>query len=332
MPRIVYSRHYNIGLAGLQRLHPFDTRKYGRAYRMLRQHFGRRLKPITLRPPGPAAREDLLRVHTPAYLDRLRDPRTIAAAVELSVLQRLPAFLLDRFLLRPMRWATHGTILGVEQALRHGLAINLGGGFHHAKPSAGEGFCIYADAAVAVQHARSAGWIDEPSRIAYIDLDAHQGNGVCHCFRDDSRVFVFDMYNADIYPYGDRVARERIDCDLPLSMRCGDTEYIDLLRDRLPGFLDSIAHSHPIALAIYNAGTDIVVGDPLGQLNVTPAGVLQRDAFVVNTLRERGIPTLMLPSGGYTSQSYRLIAESVIAQLTPRLVDGRRGGENGNED
>src|SRR5690606_776538 len=113
--------------------------------------------PITLRPRGPVGREDLLRVHTPAYLDRLRDSRTIAGAVELSVLQRLPAFLLDRFLLRPMRWATQGTIVGVEQALQHGLAINLGGGFQHAKPSASEGFCIYADAAVAVQHARSTG-------------------------------------------------------------------------------------------------------------------------------------------------------------------------------
>jgi histone deacetylase 11 len=327
MPRIIYSRHFNIGTAGLQRLHPFDTRKYGRAYRMLRQHFGRRMKAITLRPSGPVGREDLLRGHTPAYLDRLRDSGTIAAAVELSVLQRVPAFLLDRLLLRPMRWATQGTILGVQQALQHGLAINLGGGFHHAKPSSGEGFCIYADAAIAVQHARSAGWIDEHSRIAYIDLDAHQGNGVCHCFRNDTSIFVFDMYNAQVYPYGDRVARERIDCDLPLNTNCGDAEYLDLLRDRLPGFLDSVGRTHPVALAIYNAGTDIVAGDPLGQLNVTPAGVLQRDAFVVNTLRERGIPTLMLPSGGYTSQSYRLIADSVMALLTPRLVDGRGAGD-----
>lgn len=327
MPRIIYSRSYNIGLAGLQRLHPFDTRKYGRAYRMLRQHFGRRLKPITLQPPGPVGREDLLRVHTPAFLDQLRDSRTIAAAVELSVLQRLPAFLLDRFLLRPMRWATQGTILGVQQALQHGLAVNLGGGFHHAKPSAGEGFCIYADASVAVQAARSAGWIDEASRIAYIDLDAHQGNGVCHCFRDEASVFMFDMYNVDIYPYGDRAARERIDCDVPLNTGCGDGEYMDLLRDRLPGFLDSIGRAQPVALAIYNAGTDIVAGDPLGQLNVTPAAVLQRDIFVINTLRDRGIPTLMLPSGGYTSQSYRLITESVIALLTPRMGDGQ-GGED----
>jgi histone deacetylase 11 len=175
MARLIYTPRYNIGPAGLQRLHPFDTRKYARAYRLMRERMGRPLTKITLRPGRQVGRDDLLRVHTTGYLDRLRDPGCVANAVELPVLERLPTFLLDRFLLRPMRWATQGTILGVEQALQHGLAINLGGGFHHAKPSTGEGFCIYADAAVAVQHARSAGWLGEHSRVAHLDLDAHQG-------------------------------------------------------------------------------------------------------------------------------------------------------------
>jgi histone deacetylase 11 len=102
---------------------------------------------------------------------------------------------------------------------------------------------------------------------------------------------------------------------VPLSPCTNDTEYLGLLRDRLPGFLDSIAQSQPLHLAIYNAGTDVVKGDPLGQLNVTPTGVLQRDTVVINTLRERNIPTLMLTSGGYTAQSFRLIADSVTALL-----------------
>lgn len=80
---------------------------------------------------------------------------------------------------------------------------------------------------------------------------------------------------------------------------------------RLPGFVDALHHEGQVALAIYNAGTDIVAGDPLGQLDVSPEGVLERDLFVVQTLRGRGIPTVMLLSGGYTRESYKLVARSV---------------------
>jgi histone deacetylase 11 len=73
-----------------------------------------------------------------------------------------------------------GTILAARESLRHGLAINLGGGFHHAKPAGGEGFCIYSDIGIAVASLRADGLLDVSSRVAYIDTDAHQGNGVCH--------------------------------------------------------------------------------------------------------------------------------------------------------
>ena len=68
--RIVYSRHYNIGLAGLEKLHPFDSRKSGRAWRVLRRRYGGRVKGLRLAPAGPASDEQLLRVHTPDYLRR----------------------------------------------------------------------------------------------------------------------------------------------------------------------------------------------------------------------------------------------------------------------
>jgi histone deacetylase 11 len=316
MPRIVYSPRYNIGFFGLERLHPFDSRKYGRAWRYLRHRFGRRLPKIHLKPPRAVNRHELLAVHQASYLDRLRDSKYVAQALEVPFLQNLPHLLIDWSVLLPMRWATMGTVVAARASLQYGLAVNLGGGYHHAKPNAGEGFCIYSDIAMAIHSLRSEGLLTTQQRVAYVDLDAHQGNGVCHAFMSDPRVFIFDVYNATIYPFYDSAARDRIDCDVRITGACHEQQYLRELKTGLPGFLDSIASSQPVGLAIYNAGTDVLAGDPLGGLNISAAGILERDLFVVRQLRERDIPTVMLLSGGYTRMSHRLVADSVI-----RLVE-----------
>lgn len=210
-----------------------------------------------------------------------------------------------------MRWATAGTILAARLALKHGLAINLSGGYHHAGPERGEGFCIYADIAIAIASLRKGGELSEADRVVYIDCDAHQGNGVCHCFADDQRVFIFDQFNSGIYPASDAAAKRRIDCAVPVPVNRRTNDYLAQLRSTLPKFLDGVGKSGDIKLAIYNAGTDLVAGDPLGCLAVSPDGVFSRDQFVLNELISRNLPTVMLPSGGYTKESYRLIARSV---------------------
>lgn len=204
-----------------------------------------------------------------------------------------------------------GTMLAAREAVASGFAVNLGGGYHHAKPDNGEGFCIYADIALAVGRLRTNGRLGEKDRAACIDLDAHQGNGVCHCFQDDRRIFLLDMYNRDIYPCYDRQARERIDCDLPLPAGCTGVEYLRTLRSHLPPFLDSISSTAPLGLVIYNAGADVYEGDMLGGLNLSYDDVLQRDHFVVEECRRRNVPVLMLLSGGYSLTSYQLVADSV---------------------
>jgi histone deacetylase 11 len=215
-----------------------------------------------------------------------------------------------------------GTIVAARQSLECGLAVNLGGGFHHAKPDGGEGFCIYSDIALAIHALRSEELLSAEARVVYIDLDAHQGNGVCHAFMHDARVFIFDMYNSTIYPSYDLEAQERIDCGVRLTSNCSEGEYLRELHGRLPGFLDSATRSPGVGLAIYNAGTDVLADDPLGQLCLSAEGVLKRDLFVIEQLRRRGIPTLMLPSGGYTEASHRLIAETVVELL--QSEGGRR--------
>ena len=320
MPRIVYSRNYNIGFYGLERLHPFDSRKYGRAWKLLRKHFGSSLQQWHLRPNRPANREELLLIHTSDYLQRLHDSVYVAAALEVPPVRYAPWWAIDWHVLRSMRWATRGTLLAAREALTHELAINMSGGYHHAKPYCGEGFCIYADVGIAIEHLRREGFIDASDRIVYVDTDAHQGNGVCHTFMEDKRFFIFDIYNSQIYPMYDVDARARIDCGIGITSSCTDREYMRELHNRLPGFLDSVGNS-PIGLAIYNAGTDVVAGDPLGNLNISANTIQERDLYVVGELRKRGIPTVMLLSGGYTRQSYQLVAESLIAILEKEAKD-----------
>lgn len=310
MPRIVYSHHYNIGFYGLERLHPFDSRKYGRAWKLLQKQLDSSLNPMWLRPSRPASWAELKLVHSEAYLQSLRDSGSVAQALELPPLSHVPPWLIDWHVLRPMRWATRGSILAAQAALDHGLAVNLSGGYHHAKPDQGEGFCIYSDIGIAIASLRADRLIADDAQIVYIDTDAHQGNGVCQIFANDPRCLLFDIYNTHIYPSHELGARDRLDCDVPLDSGCGDEEYLAALTTRLPRFLES-ANESTIGLAIYNAGTDVFAGDPLGGFNVSAAAILNRDLFVVDQLRQRSIPTVMLLSGGYTPVSYQLVAKSV---------------------
>ena len=103
-------------------------------------------------------------------------------------------------------------------------------------------------------------------------------------------------------------AQRRIDCDASVQGGCNDASYLSLLRSMLPPFLDAIGGQGNIGLAIYNAGTDIVSEDPLGGMTVSAKGVLERDRFVLEQLIGRKLPTLVLLSGGYSRQSYQLVA------------------------
>lgn len=307
--RVVYDPGYNLHFYGLERLHPFDSRKYGRAMAALRRRVPQL---VELRPGGPVEAADLRLVHSEEYLDSLTDRATVARALELPFLAWLPTGLLDRRVLHPMRLATRGTMVAADEALSHGFAVNLGGGYHHAGPTNGEGFCVYADIALAIRRLRRDGRLSPEGRVVYVDLDAHQGNGVARCVLEDRSVRLFDVYNGLIYPCGDPVVEARIDHRVPLRPGAGTEAYLAILRERLPSFLDESATVGPIELAIFNAGTDIHERDPLGGLAVSADGIRARDRLVVSELRGRGIPTLFLPSGGYTPESWQLIADSLV--------------------
>jgi histone deacetylase 11 len=308
--KLVYSPHYDFSVLGLEKLHPFDARKYGRAWSRVKKALGNDLERVSVEPKQPASDEVLLRIHTREYLDSLRSSTTVARALELWPARFVPNSLLQSGLLQRMRFAVQGTILAAELALEGAMVMNFGGGFHHAFRDRGEGFCIYADVALAIAMQRASGRLKPDDGIIVIDLDAHRGNGFEDIVEGDPAVKVFDVYNAAVYPGllpgWDPDTKPFL---IPVRPIIGDEEYREILSTDLPRFF---AQTGPAKLAFYNAGTDIVSGDPLGRWRVSPEGVAARDRLVIDALASRGIPTVIVTSGGYTGISHELIAEMAL--------------------
>lgn len=306
-PKIISSPDYDISFYGAENLHPFDTRKYGRAWQLLRSRYGDEIYNRRVKPQSEVDDRDLLLVHTQDYLESLKDSGAIARALELPMLSNTPYHVMRSRIIRPMRLATQGTIITAREALTHQIAVNLSGGYHHASEARGEGFCLFADVPVAIQKLRQTGLIQSNQQAIIIDLDAHQGNGHERIFHGQNGVFIFDMYNQSIWPR-DEPAKARIDYGIGLNSGCNSTSYLDLLYHKLPEALDRV--SHP-AIAFYIAGTDIIEQDALGNLKVSEEASHERDKFVIDTLVKRQIPLAIVLGGGYSRMSYRMIADMV---------------------
>ena len=201
---LIYSTKYNITAWGIEKIHPFDSRKYGRIYEFLTSESTFNASQI-ISPPC-ASRSDLLTVHSVKYLATLTSSWMIMKILELPGLCLLPAPILFWRALVPMMYQVGGSILGVELAYRYGWCINLGGGFHHASATRGGGFCVYADITMAIQYIRVAlrNQSHRNCRVLIIDLDAHQGNGherdARDFFENDSNIRILDGFNGGIYP------------------------------------------------------------------------------------------------------------------------------------
>jgi histone deacetylase 11 len=251
-PKVVYSKGYDIKFLGLEKLHPFDSCKYSRAWNVLVERFGDHLIANSLVPLESVNTNTLNMVHTADYLHSLQRSHFVAKSLELASLRFLPISILDSRVLQPMRLATMGTIMAAEAALENGLAINLSGGYHHASIDRGEGFCIYSDIAVAIAMLRQSQKLQVKDQIAIVDLDAHQGNGLARIFHDDSSIRILDMYNQHIYPH-DIWAQKRIDCAIPLASGTKDALYLELLKERLPAFLNEKSERPKIAFYNFRA-------------------------------------------------------------------------------
>ncbi|MFQ5791550.1 MAG: histone deacetylase [Acidobacteriota bacterium] len=236
--------------------------------------------------PRPIADEDVLRVHTAQYIEKIR--RGTLSIEELALLE-IP---FSRLLEKGVWLSTGGTLLACERALQGGLAVNLSGGYHHAFSDHGEGFCLINDVAVALRTLRSTG---RTGRAATIDLDVHQGNGTAAIFAHEPEVFTFSLHQQHNYPS----VKPASDLDIGLPDGSGDALYLEMLRRHLPKTLDE----HKPELVIYLAGADPYRDDRLGGLGLTLEGLAERDRFVLSELGKRAIPVAVVLAGGYATRT-----------------------------
>ncbi|HJR52676.1 MAG TPA: histone deacetylase [Gemmatimonadota bacterium] len=289
--------------------HVFPMEKYAGVYRRLEKEDGVR-DPLR---PEPSPREELLRVHSAAYLDDLDGGvhtwRTAASELPLS------AEIADFF-----RLACGGTALAARTALERGWAAHLGGGFHHAFEERAEGFCYLNDLAVAARAVQAEG---KAARVAVVDLDVHQGNGTAGIFRDDPTVYTFSVHQEDNYPVkepGDRdIGLVSYDRGRAGSPWVEDAIYLEVLETAMPEVLDEARPD----LVLYQAGADPYRYDQLGGLRLTLEGLERRDEMVFTACRQRGIPVATTFGGGYAVD----VEDTIAIHLATVRAAGRVLGE-----
>lgn len=296
--KVVYHPGFVFGSSLINRLHPFEFNRATLAV-------GGVPEARLVGPSQALGLDELECVHDKAYLAALHKSSTISKVVEVGLLKFLPSKVVSTWFLEPALWNTAGTLLAAQVALEEGLAISVGGGFHHACRSHGEGFCLINDIAYLIEVLRRREQLGGEETILYVDLDAHQGNGVSDYYGNDPNVVLLDIYNEGTYPvYGTGVP-PGIDIALPVSPGCSDEVYLETLESGLERLPKSAS------LLIYNAGTDIYEGDRIGGLAVSREGVLERDKMVLEFARDAGIPTVCLASGGYSLASAGLISAMI---------------------
>jgi len=309
--KLVYSDDYYLPIGS----HVFPAEKYQRIHERLLESGVADAKDFVS--PQPASDEDILLVHTPQYVHKLKTG-TLSAREELEM--EIPY---SPELVRAFWLAAGGSILAADYALNDRVAFNIGGGFHHAFPDHGEGFCMIHDVAVAIRRLQR----DDQIRTAMtVDCDVHQGNGTAAIFagtRTESvplpsashstlspsaaaktgapqgkmrgahagDVFTISLHQHNNYPMFKPPSS--IDVDLPDGT--GDADYLAWLDNALSSGLRQFEPD----LLCYVAGADPYREDKLGGLDLTIEGLKKRDELVFRVARARDIPVMVTYAGGY---------------------------------
>jgi len=255
--------------------------------------------------PRPPALRSLLRVHDADYLDAIGyDPevtgRIFGEKISDAAVEHVVGV---------ERTAVGGTILATRLALQgRSVAINLGGGYHHAARDRGAGFCIFNDIAVAVARLRAKGF-KEP--VLVVDLDLHDGDGTRSIFARDATVYTYSVHNEN---WGDTEAVAST--SIPLGPDVGDEVYLGTLLKTLPDVMMKVRPG----LVFYVAGTDPAADDTLGNWKISADGMIRRDRLVFELLRRarRRVPVVIVLGGGYGSGSWRY-----SARLFSWLISGK---------
>ncbi len=276
--KLVYDPRFNVDLGP----HVFPSQKYRLLHERLLRSGLAGLADFAA--PEPASDEDVLRVHTPAYLRKLEAGDFTPA--EARVLE-VPW---SRDLVEAFWLAAGAAILAGRHARRDGCGIALCGGFHHAFPDHGEGFCLIHDVAVAFRALRAKG---EVGRVAIVDLDVHHGNGTGAIFARDPDTFSVSLHQENNYPSAK--PPNSVDVGLPDGVR--DAAYLEALEEPLRKAL-----AFEPDLLFYLAGADPYEHDLLGGLGLGFEGLMERDRRVLAGCRDARVPVAVTLAGGYAAR------------------------------
>jgi len=275
--RLVYSKDYAVDIGN----HVFPTSKYNQIKERLLKESDLRKRLEFVR-PDPALEEDILLVHEKAYLGKLKN----------GTLSREEIFSLElpysKELFRASLICCGGTEMACDIALSDRLGIHIGGGFHHAFPDHGEGFCVLNDVGVAVRRAVKKKLV---KKAMVIDCDLHHGNGTAAIFAGDPDVFTFSIHQENNYPFH----KPASGLDIGLRDRASDSEYLGALHENIPKIISDFKPG----LLMYVAGADPYKDDRIGGLALTKEGLRKRDEFIYNQAIHYAIPIAVVLAGGY---------------------------------
>jgi len=294
----IYSDRYDVDFQG----HVFPVHKY----RLIYEHLKKTgiLDDSNVCEPQMPTREDLLLVLSQEYLHDLTNLKWTTATVrsEMALTAEIVEF---------SKLTVGGTILACRKALDSGIGFHIGGGFHHAFTDHAEGFCYINDIAAAICKLQ---YEEAVKRFAVIDCDLHQGNGTAHIFLDNSDVFTFSIHQEHLYPL-----KQKSDLDIGLNDFAGDQEYTEKLKFHVPKVIES---ENP-ELVVYVAGADPYKGDRLGTLQLTRAGLRERDRIVIESAMEKKIPLAVVLAGGYAVNTVDTVEIHVNTCLVCEEIEGK---------
>ena len=261
---------------------------------------------MTEHAPDPCPREWLEAVHCPDYVEQV-----FTATVPREKERRI-GFPVTPHIASRVRHTNGGTWLAAQLAFAHGYAANSAAGSHHALYDTGAGFCVFNDLAVCANRLIAEG---DAARVLILDCDVHQGDGTASLTAGRDEIFTLSIHAEKNFPV--RKARSTLDIALPDGT--GDAEYLAILAERLPRLLDDFAPD----IVLYQAGVDPHERDKLGRLSLSDAGLERRDQYVVETVRQRGLPVASALGGGYGEDQREVAARHARSMIAMAEANAR---------
>ena len=267
--------------------HKFPIKKFGELFKLLKND--RIVSEKNLHIPSPASLEDLARVHTHEYIEKISN-LTLSQEEEKKLgFPMVPSVRQRSFV------ATGGTVLAAQLALNEGLACNTAGGSHHAFANSGNGYCVFNDVAVAAKKLITEHHI---KNILIFDLDVHQGDGTAKIFENDENVFTLSIHSKKNYPLNKQLSN----LDIELDEGIKDDEYLEIVFNALEEM-----NKKKFDYVFYVAGVDVHEDDRIGKLKISTEGIKRREELVIHNFYKHRVPLCGVLGGGYNKDFNQLV-------------------------